>query len=69
MTSNQIVNDQTAPSVEGTSLRLNTYASTTGAVTVNGKRVVNADVRADNGVVHVIDEVSHVLYLGINDKS
>ena len=54
--SNQIVNDMTAPSVEGTELRLNVYPAT-GTVTVNGKRVVNPNVSASNGVVHVIDEV------------
>lgn len=29
----------------------------TGAVTVDGANVVSADIRADNGIIHVIDKV------------
>ena len=31
--------------------------ATTGGVTVNGAKVVAADVAADNGVIHAIDTV------------
>jgi uncharacterized surface protein with fasciclin (FAS1) repeats len=31
--------------------------ATTGGVTVNGAKVIKADVTADNGVIHVIDTV------------
>lgn len=53
--STDLSNDMTAASVEGTELRFNIYGGKT--VTVNGKRVINADVQASNGVIHVIDEV------------
>ncbi len=39
--------------VEGSSLTL----ATTGGVTVNGAKVVAADVKASNGVIHAIDTV------------
>ena len=39
--------------VEGSEITL----ATTGGVTVNGAKVVAADVAADNGVIHAIDTV------------
>ena len=39
--------------VEGSDLTL----ATTGGVTVNGAKVVAADVKASNGVIHAIDTV------------
>ena len=39
--------------VQGGELRL----ASTGGVTVNGAKVVSADVKASNGVTHVIDKV------------
>ena len=39
--------------VEGGSLTL----ATTGGVTVNGAKVVAADVKASNGVIHAVDTV------------
>ncbi len=39
--------------VEGSSVTL----ATSGGVTVNGAKVVKADVAADNGVIHAIDTV------------
>lgn len=39
--------------VEGSEVTL----ATTGGVTVNGAKVVKADVAADNGVIHAIDTV------------
>lgn len=43
-----------ARSVEGSSLRV---GITDGALRVNSTRITTADVRASNGVIHVIDEV------------
>ena len=40
-------------SVQGSELTL----ATTGGVTVDGAKVVQADIAADNGVIHVIDTV------------
>ncbi|MFY8089574.1 MAG: fasciclin domain-containing protein [Rubrivivax sp.] len=39
--------------VQGSELTL----GTTGGVTVDGAKVVTADIVADNGVIHVIDSV------------
>ena len=41
-------------SVEGSSLKV---AVSTGKVTVGGANVVKADIKASNGVIHVIDKV------------
>ena len=41
-------------SVEGSSLKV---AVSTGKVTVSGANVVKADIKASNGVIHVIDQV------------
>ena len=43
-----------AKTVEGDDLSID---ATMGGVTVNGAKVVSADVAADNGVIHVIDTV------------
>ena len=43
-----------ARSVEGSSLRV---GITDGALRVNSTKIITADVRASNGVIHVIDEV------------
>ena len=43
-----------AKTVEGDTL---TIDASMGGVTVNGAKVVSADVAADNGVIHVIDTV------------
>ena len=43
-----------AKTVEGDTLAID---ATMGGVTVNGAKVVSADVAADNGVIHVIDTV------------
>jgi len=43
-----------AKTVEGDDLSID---ATMGGVTVNGAKVVSADVTADNGVIHVIDTV------------
>jgi len=43
-----------AKTVEGDDLSID---ATMGGVTVNGAKVVSADVAADNGVIHIIDTV------------
>lgn len=43
-----------ARTVEGNSLRV---GITDGALRVNSTKIITADVRASNGVIHVIDEV------------
>ena len=47
------ITDGDVATVEGQSVTL----STADGVTVNGAKVVQADVVADNGVIHVIDAV------------
>lgn len=47
------VTDGDVPTVEGQTIAL----STADGVTVNGAKVIQADVMADNGVIHVIDAV------------
>lgn len=58
--SNQITNDLTVKTVEGSSLRANVYLKSKfypGFVTINGKRVTKADMKADNGVIHMVSDV------------
>ncbi len=43
-----------AKTVEGTTVKID---ATKGGVTVNGAKVVKADIAATNGVIHVIDTV------------
>ena len=47
------VTDSDVATVEGQTVKL----STMGGVTVNGAKVIQADVAADNGVIHAIDAV------------
>jgi uncharacterized surface protein with fasciclin (FAS1) repeats len=47
------VTDGDVATVEGQTVKL----STMGGVTVNGAKVIQADVTADNGVIHAIDAV------------
>jgi len=47
------VTDSDVATVEGQTIKL----STMGGVTVNGAKVIQADVEADNGVIHAIDAV------------
>lgn len=54
LTSSELSNGQKLKTVQGDSL---TVRLSGGNVTVNGAKVVTADVEASNGVVHVIDEV------------
>lgn len=52
--SRDLTDGQTVTTVQGGDL---TIGVTGGDVTVNGVSVTTADIRADNGVVHLIDEV------------
>jgi uncharacterized surface protein with fasciclin (FAS1) repeats len=45
---------KTAGTVMGQSLAI---TSSGGAVTVNGAKIVKADIKCSNGVIHVIDAV------------
>jgi len=45
---------QSVPTLQGAVLVVN---STNGTVTVNGAKVIKADVTASNGVIHIIDAV------------
>jgi uncharacterized surface protein with fasciclin (FAS1) repeats len=53
ITSAQITNGSEQTTVEGGVLRI----AANGAVTVNDAHVIQADVEAENGVIHVIDRV------------
>jgi len=58
--SKDITNDMVADSVQGGPLRANIYLRSKfypGFVTVNGKRVSKADVKASNGVIHMVTGV------------
>lgn len=54
VTAEQVVTLDKATTVNGADVRI---ATTGEGVTVNGARVVSADVMASNGVIHVIDQV------------
>ncbi|XP_069977589.1 periostin [Penaeus vannamei] len=49
-------NDLVADSVQGAPLRINLRSRPSG-VTVNGVEVVKPDIKASNGIVHVVDQV------------
>jgi uncharacterized surface protein with fasciclin (FAS1) repeats len=51
--SSDVVNLDSAPTVEGSSLSIDSSSG----VKVNGATVVTPDVEVDNGVIHVIDAV------------
>merc|ERR1712177_12112 len=60
ITSNMAENNIKLDSVEGAPLLVNLYLKSkyyNGFITINGKRVTNADNKADNGLVHFIDGV------------
>merc|ERR1711878_63056 len=51
--SSQASNDLKLDTAQGTSLRVNVYSKGYGnTITVNGKSVIKADVKASNGVIH-----------------
>jgi len=65
--SKDISNDITVDSVEGSPLRANVYLKSKyydGFVTVNGKRVKKADIVADNGVIHMVQDVIYPFTTG-----
>ncbi|GAA6200628.1 fasciclin domain-containing protein [Aquicoccus sp. SU-CL01552] len=51
--STDLSDNMMAPTVQGGDLTI----MTEGGVTVNGAKVISADVMASNGVIHVIDQV------------
>jgi len=58
--SSQASNDLKLDTAEGTSLQVNVYKKPHhygNTITVNGKRVIKADIKASNGVIHLIDGV------------
>merc|ERR1711879_840748 len=58
--SSQASNDLKLDTAEGTSLQVNVYKKPHhygNTITVNGKRVIKADIKASNGVIHMIDGV------------
>jgi len=65
--SKDISNDITVDSVEGSPLRANVYLKSKfypGFVTINGKRVTKADLKADNGVIHMVSDVIYPIPAG-----
>ena len=50
----QVVTIDSAKSVQGTAIDINTKA---GTVMVDNAKVIKTDIRASNGVIHVIDTV------------
>jgi len=60
VTSDMIQNDMAVNSVEGSQHRVNIYLRSKfypGFYTVNGKRLTKTDIKADNGMIHLLDEV------------
>merc|ERR1711893_343283 len=60
ITSDLAENNIQLDSIQGKPLHVNLYLKSkyyNGFITINGKRVVSADNKADNGVVHFIDGV------------
>jgi uncharacterized surface protein with fasciclin (FAS1) repeats len=53
-TSSDVALVKSAGTAEGRSLAI---ASAGGALTVNGARIVKADINCSNGMIHVIDAV------------
>ncbi|BAZ29652.1 beta-Ig-H3/fasciclin [Cylindrospermum sp. NIES-4074] len=54
VSSSEVVKLDSAPTVEGSSVTINT---TNGNVKINDATVTSPDIAADNGVIHVIDKV------------
>ncbi|KAK3102540.1 hypothetical protein FSP39_012058 [Pinctada imbricata] len=52
--SKDITNEELAPTLEGKSIRANKYGE---VITIDGAKVTKPDLRASNGVLHVIDKV------------
>ncbi|KAK2712781.1 transforming growth factor-beta-induced protein ig-h3-like [Artemia franciscana] len=52
--STALANELTAPTLQGAKVRVNIYGH---AITVNGAQVIKPDVRASNGIIHVVNRV------------
>ncbi|KAK2712713.1 hypothetical protein QYM36_011411 [Artemia franciscana] len=52
--STALANDITAPTLQGAKVRVNIYGD---AITADGAQVIKPDVRASNGIIHVVDRV------------
>jgi uncharacterized surface protein with fasciclin (FAS1) repeats len=53
--SNQLVDNQTLPTVQGGSLKVK--ISTNGTIFVNNASVIQTDFLTKNGVLHIVDSV------------
>merc|ERR1711972_110915 len=65
--SSDITDDLTAASAEGSELRANVYYKSifsNGYITVNGKKVKNADINASNGIIHIMKDVIYPIPSG-----
>ena len=49
-----LINGQETTSIEGSPLK---FSVGRGGVTVNGSRIIRADVPASNGLIHIVDTV------------
>merc|ERR1712227_278189 len=70
VTSDQARNGVSLKTVEGTSVKINVYKNWKygSTIKVNGKKVVKADVKASNGVIHFIDGVLTIPTTGGRSK-
>merc|ERR1712130_95887 len=70
VTSDQARNGISLKTVEGTSVKINVYKNWKygSTIKVNGKKVVKADVKASNGVIHFIDGVLTIPTTGGRSK-
>jgi len=58
--SSDMMNDMTVETMAGIQHRINIYLKSDyydGFITINGKRVKTADIKADNGVIHMVTDV------------
>jgi len=65
--SSDITNDLTAASAEGSDLRANVYYKSKygkGYITVNGKQVKYPDIKASNGIIHIMKDVIYPIPSG-----
>jgi len=64
--SKDLAPDQSVPTANGAPLRVNVYQKYNTVVTVNGVKVVKADVPTSAGVVHVVEKVIPTVAKGDN---